>query len=352
MPINEAKLELFLQRVLSDIGAAASAALVVIGDKLGLYRSMVEAKALSSAELARRTGMGERFVREWLAAQAAAGYVDYDAGTACYTLTPEQAMVLTDDDSPLCVAGAFSILSSLFTDEPLVAEAFRTGQGVGWAEHSPSLFNGLERFDRALFSEHLVQDWLAALGDVPVRLDQGALVADVECGGGVATVMMAQAYPRSIFWGFDRHPHAIARARDAARQAGVADSARFDLCEANAFPGSGYDLATSFNSLHDAIDPLAMARRVREALASDGAWLIVEPFAHDRLEENLTPVNRFYYAISTIACVPAALRDGNQDPLGAQAGEARLRALVMAAGFRQVRRIAETPFHLVLEARP
>jgi SAM-dependent methyltransferase len=352
MPINEAKLELFLQRVLSDIGAAASAALVVIGDKLGLYRSMVEAEAVSSAELARRTGTVERLVREWLAAQVAAGYVDYDADTECYTLTPEQAMVLTDDDSPLCVAGAFPILSSLFTDEPLVAEACRTGQGIGWAEHSPGLFDGLERFDRALFSAHLVQDWLAALGDVPAYLDQGALVADVECGGGVATVMMAQAYPRSIFRGFDRHPHAIARARDTARQAGVADSVRFDVTEPTAFPGSGYDLVTSFNSLHDAIDPLGMARRVREALALDGAWLIVEPFAHDRLEENLTPVNRFYYAISTIACVPAALREGNRDPLGAQAGEARLRALVMAAGFRQVRQIAETPFHLVFEARP
>lgn len=352
MPINEAKLEHFWEKVIGDIGAAATAALVVIGDRLGLYRSLAAAEAMSRAELACRTGMAERYVREWLAAQVAAGYVEYDAATERYSLTPEQAMVLAEADSPLCLAGAFLVLSALFMDEPLVTEVFRTGQGIGWDEHSSCLFNGMERFDRAIFSGYLVQEWLAALDGLPARLSHGALVADIGCGPGVATIMMAQAYPRSVFWGFDRHPHAIARARDAAQQAGVADGARFHLTEPNAFPGSGYDLITSVNSLHDAVDPPGLATRVREALSIDGVWLIVEPFAHHLLQENCSPVDRFYYAISTIACVPASLREGNLNPLGAQAGEARLRALVMATGFRRVRRIAETPFNLVFEARP
>lgn len=351
MPIDEAKLERFLEKMLSDIGATASAALVVIGDKLGLYHAMVDAEALSPAELAGRTGTAERYVREWLAAQVAAGYVEYDAATERYTLTPEQAMVLTDGDSPLCVAGAFPILSSLFWDEPLVTEAFRTGQGVGWDEHNPCLFDGLERFDRAAFSAYLVQEWLAALDGLPARLSHGALVADIACGPGVATIMMAQAYPRSTFCGFDQHPRAIARAREAARKAGVGDIVAYAVAEPDAFPGAGYDLVTSFNSLHDAADPLRMAARIRGALASDGAWLIVEPLARDRLEENRTPLNRFYYALSTVVCVPAALREGNCDPLGAQAGESRLRDLVATAGFRKFRRIAETPFNLVFEAR-
>ncbi len=351
MPINEPLLERLLDKIISDIGAAASAALVVVGDRLGLYRAMVGAGPLTSTDLAQRTRTAERYVREWLAAQAAAGYVEYDADTERFTLTPEQAMVLTDEDSPLCLAGAFPVLSSLFHDESLIAEAFRTGQGVSWNEHSSCLFDGLERFDRAVFAASLVQEWLAALGDIPDRLERGANVADIGCGPGVATVMIAQAYPRSTFHGFDRHPYAIARARDAARKAGVGEIVTYAVAEPDAFPGAGYDLVTSFNSLHDAADPLRMAARIRSALADDGAWLIVEPFAHDRLEENISPINRFYYAISTMVCVPAALREGNRDPLGAQAGESRRRDLVTTAGFRQFRRITETPFNLVFEAR-
>ncbi|HEY8447221.1 MAG TPA: class I SAM-dependent methyltransferase [Thermomicrobiales bacterium] len=351
MPIDEPLLERLQDKIINDIGAAATAALVVVGDRLGLYRAMVGAGPLTATDLARRTQTAERYVREWLAAQAAAGYVDYDPVTRRFVLTPEQAMILADEDNPAFAAGAFPILASLFKDEGVIAEAFQTGRGIGWHEHSDCLHQGLARFGRTMCAAHLVQEWIPALDGMRERLEKGAKIAEIECGHGGATILMAQAFPRSTFRAFDGHPASVAWARKAARESGVADIVTLEVAEPDAFPGTDYDLVTSINSLHDAVDPLRVAARIRSALADDGAWLIVEPFAHDRLEENVSPINRFYYAISTMVCVPAALREGNRDPLGAQAGESRLRDLVTMAGFRHFRRIAETPFNLVFEAR-
>jgi SAM-dependent methyltransferase len=352
VPIDDAKLQTLLDKMIGDIGATATAALVLIGDKLGLYRAMVGTGPVSSAELAQCTGTTERYVREWLAAQAAAGYVEYDAATGRFALTPEQAMVLADEDSPTFAVGAFPILASLFKDEPTITEAFQTGRGVDWREHSPCLFRGLERFSRTACAASLVQEWIPALNGVREKLERGARVADVECGHGASTIVMAQAFPRSRFRGFDGHAASIARAREAAREAGVTDAAAFEIASPATYAGEGYDLVTCFSCLHDFGDPVGVAARVRSSLAVDGTWLIVEPFAHDGLAENLTPVGRFYYAISTMVCTPASLNEGIDDPLGAQAGEARLRAVVTAGGFSRFRRVAETLFNLVFEARP
>lgn len=350
--IDETKLNEFMGKMVGDMGATANSALVLIGDKLGLYKALAASGPLSSAELAERTGTAERYVREWLAAQAASSYVEYDAATDRYAMAPEQAMALADADSPVFLAGAFDVLAAMFLDEPKIREAFRTGEGVGWHEHHPCLFSGTERFFRTGYAAHLVQDWIPALDGVVEKLERGGKVADVGCGHGASTILMAQAFPNAQFVGFDYHDASIARAQDAAKEAGVADAVRFELATAQDYPGTGYDFVTFFDCLHDMGDPVGAARHVRETMALDGTWMIVEPYAGDTLTDNLNPVGRLYYAASTMVCTPASLSQEVGLGLGAQAGEARLREVVIQGGFTRFRRATETPFNLILEARP
>jgi SAM-dependent methyltransferase len=352
MQMDQAKLDEFVGKILNDMGAAATGAMVVIGDKLGLYKALAEGGPLTSAELAKRTGTAERYTREWLAAQAAAGYIQYQPETSTYAMTTEQALVLADDSSPAFMAGGFEVFASMFKDEPKISEAFKTGRGVGWHEHSPCLFRGTERFFRTGYAAHLVQEWLPALTGVREKLERGAKVADVGCGHGASSILMARAFPNSTVTGFDYHGPSVERARAAAREAGLEQRCRFEVADAKGYPGSNYDLVAFFDCLHDMGDPAGAAKHVRQSLAADGTWLIVEPYAGDAVEHNLNPVGRIYYAASTMVCVPASLSQDVGLALGAQAGEARLREVVMSGGFTRFRRATATPFNLVLEARP
>lgn len=350
--IDEAKLEAFVHQVLGELGATLNAALVVIGDQLGLYRAMAGAGPLTPRELAERTGTTERYVREWLNAQAAGGYVDYDASEERYVLPPEQAVVLADEASPYFMPGAFQLNVFSVADHPKIAEAFRSGTGVGWHEHNHGVFEGCERFFRPGYAAFLCSQWIPALDGVEAKLRAGARVADVGCGHGASTILMARAYPESTFTGFDYHDDSIAAARERARAAGLGDRVRFEVAPAAGYPGGGYDLVCTFDCLHDMGDPVGAARHVRASLEPDGTWLIVEPFANDRTEDNLNPVGRIYYAASTLLCTPASLSQEVGLALGAQAGETRLRDVVIAGGFARFRRAAQTPFNLILEARP
>jgi SAM-dependent methyltransferase len=313
---------------------------------------MAGAGPLTSAELAAKTKTAERYVREWLAAQAAGGFVTYDAATGKYTLPPEQAMALADELSPVFLPGFFQAVSACIKDEPKISEAFRTGQGVGWHEHDHQLFVGTERFFRPNYRAHLISEWIPALGDTEAKLKAGARVADVGCGLGTSTILMAQAFPKSTFVGFDYHPKSIEMAREAAAKAGVADRVKFEIAKAKDYPGKGFDFVAFFDCLHDMGDPEGAARHVLETLDSNGTWMIVEPFAHDKLEDNLNPIGRVFYGASTMLCTPASLSQEVGLGLGAQAGQARLTNVLTAAGFKRVRRAAETPFNIVLEARP
>jgi SAM-dependent methyltransferase len=350
--IDEGKLEAFMGQAVTDMGAAVSAPLFVIGEKLGLYKAMAHAGPLTSAEVAERAGAAERYVREWLRNQAAGGYVAYDADTDRYTLPDEHALALADEDSPFYILGAFELISSLYADEDKLAEAFRTGGGLGWHEHDHRLFRGTERFFRPGYRAHLVAEWIPALTGVQEKLELGATVADVGCGHGASTIIMAEAFPKARFCGFDYHPESIARAREAAEEAGVADRITFEVASAKDYPGTGYDLVCVFDCLHDMGDPVGAAAHVRETLAPNGTWLIVEPFANDRVQDNLNPVGRVFYGASTVICTPASLDQEVGLALGAQAGEARLTEVIRSGGFSDVRRATETPFNLVLEARP
>jgi len=352
MQIDEAKLNAFMGKAVGEMGAAMNAALVLLGEKLGLYKAMAGAGPLSPAELAKKTNTDERYVREWLNAQAAGGYVTYDAATARYTLPDEQAFALAVEDSPAYLPGAFQVISAVIKDQPVIAEAFRTGKGVGWHEHDPDLFEGTERFFRPGYAANLISAWIPALDGIEQKLKAGARVADVGCGHGASTILMAQAYPKSRFVGFDYHGRSIDRAWQAATQARVDDRVGFQVARAKEYPGKGYDLVTFFDCLHDMGDPVGAAAHVRETLASDGTWMIVEPCAHDRVEENLNPVGRVFYCASTMICTPASRAQEVGLGLGAQAGEARLREVVTSGGFKHFRRATETPFNLVLEARP
>ncbi len=352
MPIDQAKLEQFMGKLLNDMGAAATGALVLIGDKLGLYKAVAESGPITPAGLAAKTNTAERYVREWLNAQAAAGYVQLDSASGTYSMTAEQAMTLADPQSPVFISAGFEVVGSMYKDEPKITDAFRSGRGVGWQEHSPCLFRGTERFFRAGYKAHLVQEWLPALTGVCEKLERGAKVADVGCGHGASTVVMAKAYPKSSFVGFDFHGPSVERARAAAREAGVESQCRFEIADAKGYSGMGYDLVAVFDCLHDMGDPVGVARHVRRSLDADGTWLIVEPFANDTTEGNLNPVGRVYYAASTMICVPASLSQEVGMALGAQAGETRLREVVTAGGFTRFRRATATPFNLVLEARP
>jgi SAM-dependent methyltransferase len=350
--IDETKLQAFMGQFVQDLGAALSVATVRIGDKLGLYKAMADGSPVTPAVLAERTGTDERYVREWLSSQAASGYVTYDPVSERFALPPEQALALAQDNSPVFIPGAFQLVAALIKDEPRISEAFRSGDGVGWHEHDHDLFCGTERFFRPGYIANLVSSWIPALDGVDEKLLSGARVADVGCGHGASTLILAAAYPRSEIVGFDYHPESIERARAAAAQAGVADRVSFEIATAKAYPGSGYDLVAMFDCLHDMGDPVGAARHVLNSLAEDGTWLIVEPFANDRLEDNLNPVGRVFYSASTMVCTPASRDQEVGLALGAQAGEARLRAVVTEAGFTRFRRATDTPFNLVLEARP
>ena len=348
--MDETRLQQFMEKMIGDLGAAASAALVVTGDRLGLYKAMAEAGPIDSTALAARTGTSERYVREWLAAQAAAGYITYDAAARRYLLNPEQAAAFADEASPAFMPGGFQVVASIFRDEAKIAEAFRSGKGVGWHEHDPLLFRGTERFFRPGYAAHLVSEWIPALEGMQERLERGAHVADVGCGHGASTIVMARAFPNSTFVGFDYHPPSIERARELAREAGVADRTKFEVGSAKTYHGT-YDLVAFFDCLHDMGDPVGAARHVHESLAPQGAWMLVEPFAHDRIEDNFNPIGRIFYAASTMICTPASLAQEVGLGLGAQAGENRLREVVTAGGFTRFRRAAQTPINLVFEVR-
>ncbi len=350
--IDEAKLQAFMGRFVSDLGAALSVATVLIGDKLGLYKAMADGSPVTAAALAQRTGTDERYVQEWLCSQAASGYVDYDAVSERFVLGAEQALALAQEDSPAFIPGAFQLAAALIKDEPAITEAFRSGDGVGWHQHDDDLFCGTERFFRPGYLANLVPSWIPALEGMHDRLTAGARVADVGCGHGASTLILAAAYPRSSFAGFDYHRESIEQAQAAAQRAGVADRVSFEVASAKAYPGTGYDLVAMFDCLHDMGDPVGAARHVLGSLREDGTWLIVEPFANDRLEENLNPVGRVFYSASTMVCTPASRDQEVGLALGAQAGEARLREVVTEGGFGRFRRATETPFDLVLEARP
>ncbi|HVA37377.1 MAG TPA: methyltransferase domain-containing protein [Candidatus Dormibacteraeota bacterium] len=350
--IDEARLNAFIERAIADAGAAMSASLVVIGDKLGLYRALHRGGAMTSSELAQATGTHERYVREWLQNQAAGGYLTYDPATGRYELPPEQALMLADESSPLFAQGLFQIIEAVFADEPRIAQAFRTGEGVGWHDHDGRLYEGTERFFRPSYNAHLVSEWIPALEGVEKRLQAGARVADVGCGLGASTILMAQAYPASVFRGFDYHEGSIRGARERAAAAGVEDRVEFGVATAREYPGEGYDFVAFFDCLHDMGDPVGAARHVLETLSPEGTWMIVEPFAYDRPEENLNPIGRMFYAASTMLCTPSSLAQEVGLGLGAQAGERRIADVVRDGGFTRFRRAAETPFNLVYEARP
>jgi SAM-dependent methyltransferase len=350
--INQDKLHQFVMKAVGEMGAAMNAALIVIGDKLGLYKAMAGAGPMTSQEIATKTGTAERYVREWLAAQAAGGFITYDAASKTYTLPPEQALALADELSPVFLPGFFDIVAACVKDEPKVTDAFRTGKGLGWHEHDHCLFAGTERFFRPNYRANLITAWIPALDGMEAKLKSGAKVADVGCGLGTSTVLMAEAYPKSTFVGFDYHPASIDMARQAATKAGVADRVKFEVAKAKDYPGKDYDFVAFFDCLHDMGDPEGAARHVHQTLKADGTWMLVEPFANDNLEDNLNPIGRVFYAASTMLCTPASLSQEVGLALGAQAGEKRLSNVLKSAGFTRVRRAAETPFNIVLEARP
>jgi ubiquinone/menaquinone biosynthesis C-methylase UbiE len=351
MALDEAKLMEFVFSAVGDLGASMAAGNVVVGDKLGLYRGLAQGPA-GAAELADRTDTDPRYVEEWLRGQAAGGYVTYESSTATYSLTEEQAFALTDPDGPIFLPGAFELAVGALKAEPRVVDAFRTGEGIGWHEHDDLVFSGCERFFKPGYLANLVPQWLPALEGVVAKLEKGARVADLGCGHGASTVLLAQAYPTSTFQGSDYHQGSIDQARKRAAEAGVTDRVSFEVASAQTFEGHGYDLAATFDSLHDMGDPLGAARHIRASLAPDGTWLIVEPAASDNLEDNFNPVGRVYYNFSTFLCVPSAMSQTGGYALGAQAGEAAIRQVVTDAGFTQFRKVADTPFNNVYEARP
>ena len=351
MEVNSDRLNAFMGKMITEVGAAMNASLVLLGDKLGLYRALAAKGPMNSAELASATGTNERYVREWLASQAASGYVEYDSTSGKFSMLPEQAMALADEDSPVFLGAVGNVIAAAFLDEPKITDAFKSGKGVGWNRRSECLFCGTARFFRTGYMHHLVQEWLPALEGVVDKLKRGAKVADVGCGHGVSTRLMAKAFPNSQFYGFDYHEGSIEAARKATVEAKLGDRVSFAVHSAKTYPAEGYDLVCFFDCLHDMGDPVGAISHVRESMAKDGTCMLVEPFAGDRLEDNLNPVGRVYYAASTMICTPASLDQEVGLALGAQAGEARLRKVAREGGLTRFRRAAETPFNLILEAR-
>ena len=348
--VSEEKLHAFVGQVINDFGAALSSILAYMGQKLGLYAALRDAGSVTPEELARRTGLSERYLREWLLNQAAGGYVGYDAATGRYHLPAEQAVALTDEASPFFVGGGFYVIKAMLRAEPRISEAFRTGGGMFWGEHDPDLFVGTERFFRPGYATHLTAEWIPALSGVEQKLKAGAKIADVGCGHGASTLIMAQAYPKSRVWGFDSHEGSIEHARQEAAEAGVADRVTFEVVEAAHVPPKGYDLICFFDCLHDMGRAAEACRRAYEALAPDGSVLIVEPMAGDRVEENFNPIGRTFSAASTLCCTPNAMAHGGP-ALGAVATEEALAEVVRAGGFTRFRRATQTPFNRIFEAR-
>ena len=352
MKVDERKLNEFVEKAVTDLAAGYGGVMTVLGHKLGLYKAMANAGPLDSSELAKRSGCAERYVREWLNSQAAAGYVVYHPTSATYELTPEQAAVLADDDSPVFMPPAWEVPVSMFFDEEKTIDAFRTGKGVAWDEHNERLFCGVAAFYRNGYRNSLVRDWLPALRGVEEKLRAGAKVADVGCGHGHSTILMAEAFPRSRFWGFDYHEQSIESARGHARKTAIENRARFEVASATSYPAEGFDLICFFDCLHDMGDPVGAAKHAKKALTENGTVMLVEPFANDRVEENLNVVGRLYYSASTTLCCAHALSEDGAAALGAQAGEARLAGVFKKAGFSEFRRAKTTPFNLILEAKP
>lgn len=350
MEINESKLHEFLGKMVNEMGAAANGALILLGDRLGLYKALMDHGPMNSQELADKSGTTERYVREWLSAQAGSGYVTYHPNDATFSLSPEQAAVFAHPESPVLMTGAFYAISSMYHDEPKIEDAFKTGTGVSWGDHDGCLFCGTEKFFRPSYTSNLVQTWLPSLDGVVDKLKKGAKVADVGCGHGASTMIMAEAFPKSSFIGYDFHQPSIDHASTMAAEAGISNVS-FRAATAKNFPGDDYDLVCFFDCLHDMGDPVGACKHVRQALKDDGTCMIVEPFAHDNLEDNLNPVGRAFYAFSTMICTPSSLSQEVGLGLGAQAGEKRLREVANEGGFSRFRRASETPFNLILEAR-
>jgi SAM-dependent methyltransferase len=351
MALDMDKLNAFVGRFVGDLGAAVHAGMVVIGERLGLYKALAGGPVTSS-ELAAKTGTDERYLREWLSSQAAGGYVTYDPATSKFSLSEEQAFTMADPDSPAYLPGAFQLAVGAINAVPRIADSFRTGAGMGWHEHDDGVFHGCEKFFRPGYAANLMSSWIPALHGVKEKLEAGARVADVGCGLGASTILMAKAFPKSRFAGFDYHDKSIAAARESARREGLADRVTFDVAPAKSYPGKDYDFVAVFDCLHDMGDPVGAARHVRQSLHPDGTWMIVEPFANDELKDNLNPVGRVYYSFSTLLCTPCSRSQEVGLCLGAQSGEARIREVVTSAGFSRFRRATETPFNLVYEARP
>ena len=345
------KLNAFVGKFVTDLGAAVHAGMVVIGEKLGLYKALT-AGPMTPAELAAKTHTDERYLREWLASQAAGGYVTYDEATKKFSLTQEQAFTLANEDSPAYLPGAFELALASLEAVPRITDSFRSGAGMGWHEHAEGVFHGCEKFFRPGYAANLVVSWIPALDGVKEKLERGARVADVGCGKGSSTLLMAKAFPKSHFFGFDYHDKSIEGARESAKREGVAGRVTFEVAKAKEFPGKDYDFVAVFDCLHDMGDPVGAAQHVRQSLAPDGTWMIVEPFANDDLKDNLNPVGRVYYSFSTLLCTPCSRSQEVGLCLGAQAGEARVRDVVKSAGFSRFRRATETPFNIVYEARP
>lgn len=349
--VDEKKLNEFIGKAVVEWGASMNSLLVFVGDRLGLFKAMAGAGNLTAVELAQKTGTNERMIAEWLAALAAGGYVTYNPQSRSFSLPPEQALALTNDGSPVYVVGAYQLLASLFKDEDKIMHAFRTGKGLGWSDHHHYLFEGVERFFKPNYVANLTSSWIPALDGVEKRLKAGGKIADVGCGHGVSTILMAKAYPNSEVTGFDYHGPSIERARKLASQENLTN-VTFQVAGSSDFPGDEYDLITFFDCFHDMGNPLAAAEHVCEALKKrNGAWMLVEPFANYKMEDNLNPVGRVFYSASAMICVPASLNE-NGPALGAQAGEGRIREIVKSAGFSTLRRASQTPFNIVLEARP
>jgi SAM-dependent methyltransferase len=345
------KVHAFVGQFVNDLGAAVHCGMVVIGEKLGLYKTLANGP-ISSAELAAKTKTDERYVREWLASQAAGGYVTYDEKSNKFSLNEEQAFTLANEDSPAYLPGAFELALGSLAAVPRIAESFRSGAGMGWHEHAEEVFHGCEKFFRPGYAANLVSSWIPSLRGVKEKLEAGGRVADVGCGKGASTILMAKAFPKSRFTGFDYHQGSIEAARESATRAGVSARVNFEVAKAKDFPGNDYDFVAVFDCLHDMGDPVGAAQHVRQSLAKDGTWMIVEPFAGDQLKDNLTPVGRVYYSFSTLLCTPCSRSQEVGACLGAQAGEKRIRDVVTSAGFNRFRRAAETPFNIVYEAQP
>jgi ubiquinone/menaquinone biosynthesis C-methylase UbiE len=345
------KLNAFIGQFVTDLGASVHTGMVVIGEKLGLYKAL-NAGPMTSRQLAARTQTDERYLREWLSSQAAGGYITYHAETDTFSLSPEQSFALADEGSPAYLPGAFELALGSLAAVPRIAEAFRSGSGMGWHEHADGVFHGCEKFFRPGYAANLVSSWIPALTDVQAKLERGARVADVGCGKGASTLLMAKAFPNSRFYGFDYHDQSIEAAQAAAKREGLADRVTFSVAKAKEFTGNGYDFVAVFDCLHDMGDPVGAAEHVRRSLAADGTWMIVEPFANDQLKDNLNPVGRVYYSFSTLLCTPCSRSQEVGLCLGAQAGEEKIREVVRSAGFTRFRRSTQTPFNIVYEARP